>query len=95
MRIKASTYQLMAALFALILSSSVASGSVEYHNSSGEGDSYSQGTLFCNDRIQVSFDATCIIELNADQILEGDPMGSYDDFILEIFEGTPPSLERC
>jgi subtilisin-like proprotein convertase family protein len=45
-------------------------------------------TLVCNDELTVALDENCEAIIGADQILEGGPYGCYDDYIVEIFQGT-------
>ena len=40
--------------------------------------------LVCNDFVQVSLDASCEAEINADMILEGTGYGCYDDFEITV-----------
>ena len=42
------------------------------------------GTIACNDLIQVSLDADCQAIVGADMILEGNNYGCYDDYIITI-----------
>ncbi|MCC6281235.1 MAG: proprotein convertase P-domain-containing protein, partial [Saprospiraceae bacterium] len=44
--------------------------------------------LVCNDLVTVALDASCTLELNADQVLEGS-YACYDDYIVELDRSLP------
>ena len=45
-------------------------------------------SLVCNDNLIVALDPDCQAVVGADQILEGGPYGCYDDYTVEIFQGS-------
>ena len=45
-------------------------------------------TMTCNDLVQASIDPTGVAIIGADMVLEGGPYGCYDDYIVEIFNGS-------
>lgn len=42
------------------------------------------GSISCNDLVNISLDIDCSAVITADQVLEGDQYGCYDDFVVEI-----------
>jgi len=40
--------------------------------------------LACNDNVQISIDASGVVTVGADMILEGGPYGCYDDYIVNV-----------
>ncbi len=49
------------------------------------------GNIVCNDHLNISVDENCSFLVTADIILEGGPYGCYDDYIIDVQEGTHPN----